>query len=163
MTARYLVVDGHSVIFQSALLRELHQRRGGQARDELVNRLQALQDSSHWLVTVVFDGTQAVADRSGQNRRHFTRRQASSASIVVAYALAHETADQVIERLVAASGKAGDIVVVTADHAEQATVMAMGATAQSPDWLWSEMQAHEAALQNRLRSQNARNSNFILL
>ena len=159
MTARYLVVDGHSVIFQWESLRRLHQQRTSAARDELVNQLQALQDSSEWLVTVVFDGRLAASDRPrAKSPQGFAdkRARAATSAIVVAYAAADETADLVIERLIAASGKAGQIVVITADHAEQSTVLSLGASVQSPDWLASEMSARQTDLQSRLRSLHTR-------
>ena len=53
---RYLIVDGHSVIFAWPELRALHSRRTGAARDELVRRLTQYQDSSGVRVVVVFDG-----------------------------------------------------------------------------------------------------------
>lgn len=159
MRARYLVVDGHSVIFQWEALRQLHQKRTAAARDALVDQLQALQDASQWLVTVVFDSRVAGPDRpraKSPQGRSDKRARAAASAIVVAYASVDETADLVIERLVAASGRAAEILVVTADHAEQATVLALGASVQSPDWLASEMNARQAELQARMRTLHAR-------
>ena len=53
---RYLIVDGHSVIFAWPELRLQHGRRTGAARDELVRQLTAYQDASGIRVVAVFDG-----------------------------------------------------------------------------------------------------------
>jgi predicted RNA-binding protein with PIN domain len=51
---RYLIVDGHSVIFAWPELRKLHARRTALARDELVKILTAYQDASGVRVVAVF-------------------------------------------------------------------------------------------------------------
>ncbi len=55
--------------------------------------------------------------------------------MVVAYATADQTADSIIERLVASSGVVREILVITADEAEKLTVEALGAATASPEWL----------------------------
>jgi predicted RNA-binding protein with PIN domain len=52
---------------------------------------------------------------------------AKKTDMVVSYATADQTADSIIERLVAASGVAGEILVITADEAEKLTVESLGA------------------------------------
>ena len=52
---RYLVVDGHSVIFAWPELRKLHGRRSSLARDVLIRQLRAYQDWTGVHVVVVFD------------------------------------------------------------------------------------------------------------
>ena len=42
--ARYLIVDGHSVIFAWPELRKLHARRSSLAREALIKRLRDYQD-----------------------------------------------------------------------------------------------------------------------
>ena len=55
--------------------------------------------------------------------------------MVISYATADQTADSIIERLVAASGVARQILVITADEAEKLTVESLGAETASPSWL----------------------------
>jgi predicted RNA-binding protein with PIN domain len=55
--------------------------------------------------------------------------------MVVSYATADQTADSIIERLVAASGVAREILVITADEGEKLTVESLGAVTASPSWL----------------------------
>jgi predicted RNA-binding protein with PIN domain len=46
MSTRYLVVDGHSVIFAWPDLRALHERNRPAARKALADRLQQLHDTT---------------------------------------------------------------------------------------------------------------------
>src|SRR6266542_2088919 len=54
--ARYLIVDGHSVIFAWPELHKLHARRSSLAREALVKQLRDYQDWTGVRVVVVFDG-----------------------------------------------------------------------------------------------------------
>ena len=126
MSARYLVIDGHSVIFAWHDLRKLHDQNRAAARKALTDRLQHLHDTTEWRVTLVLDGKLGTTIPSG------TRKPTD---MVVSYATADQTADSIIERLVAASGVAGQILVVTADEAERLTVESLGAGTASPSWL----------------------------
>src|SRR6266699_805210 len=87
---RFLIVDGHSVIFSWPELRKLHARRMALARDELVKLLTAYQDASGVRVVAVFDG-------QGQELSDAT----APGGIQIFYSAAGQTADAIIERLVA--------------------------------------------------------------
>src|SRR5277367_4955799 len=141
MSARYLVVDGHSVIFAWPDLRKLHDTNRAAARKALIDRLQHLHDTTDWRVTVVLDGKLGTAPPSG------TRKPTD---MVVSYATADQTADSVIERLVAASGVAKEILVITADEAEKLTVESLGATTASPAWLRKELDLEAISFSNEL-------------
>ena len=129
MSARFLVVDGHSVIFAWPELRALHDRHRAAARQQLIEVLGQLHDTSDWLVTLVMDGKLGVATPSEK-----------SSGMVICYAHADQTADSIIERLVASSGQAESVLVITADEAEKLMVESLGAMTSSPDWLRSEME-----------------------
>ena len=131
MSARYMVIDGHSVIFAWPDLRKLHDENRAAARKALIDKLQHLHDTTDWLVTVVLDGKLGTTIPSG------TRKPTD---MVVSYATADQTADSIIERLVGASGAAKNILVITADEAEKLTVEALGAATASPTWLRKEME-----------------------
>ena len=135
MSARYLVIDGHSVIFAWNDLRQMHDRNRSVARKALIDRLQHLHDTTEWRVTVVLDGKMGTSQPSGRKR----------SDIVVSYATADQTADSIIERLVGASGVAKDILVVTADEAERLTVESLGASTASPGWLRKELDLEESS------------------
>ena len=139
MSGRYLVVDGHSVIFSWADLRTLHQKDRAAARKTLADRLRGLHDSTAWRVTLVLDGTHGSAPAPRQPN-----------DMVVVYATADQTADSIIERLVAASGAAAEVLVITADEVERRLVESLGASTASPAWLQEEMTREGAAFQGEL-------------
>jgi predicted RNA-binding protein with PIN domain len=134
----YLVVDGHSVIFQRADLRTLHARNTRQARLQLETELGRLHDTGSWLVTLVFDGRQGSRDR------------ATPGTMVVIYSQEGQTADSIIERLVASAPDPTQVHVVTADHAEALTVEAHGAMVHSPLWLDGLLRETESDFQQTL-------------
>jgi predicted RNA-binding protein with PIN domain len=141
---RYLVVDGHSVIFAWGELRSLHSKNARQARSFLERQMERLHDTSKWYVTLVFDGVQGTPEkRSGKE-------------IAVIYSQNRATADSVIERLVGQQPKniRQSILVVTADHHEQETVEALGAQIASPEWLSHELVSTDSNFQERLKRIN---------
>lgn len=141
MSARYLVIDGHSVIFAWPDLRHLHSQNRAAARKALADRLQQLHDTTPWRVTLVLDGKLGTVVGSAPRQR---------TDMVISYATADQTADSIIERLVAASGVAKDIMVVTADEAEKLTVESLGAMVASPDWLRIEMETAGVSFSHEL-------------
>jgi predicted RNA-binding protein with PIN domain len=141
MSGHYLVIDGHSVIFAWPDLRSLHDQNRAAARKALSDRLQHLHDTSEWRVTLVLDGRMGTAVSPGVRK---------STDMVITYATADQTADSIIERLVAASGVAGEILVITADEAERLTVESLGATTASPSWLRKELDLEESSFTGKL-------------
>jgi predicted RNA-binding protein with PIN domain len=141
MSARYLVVDGHSVIFAWPDLRTLHERNRAAARRSLIDLLRPLHDTSSWRVTLVLDGKMGSLVADGSSK---------PTDMVVCYATADQTADSIIERLVAASGAAAAITVVTADEAEKLTVESLGALTNSPGWLREELESERAFFSGEL-------------
>jgi len=126
---RYLIVDGHSVIFAWPELRKLHGRRTFLARDELIKTLTAYQDASSVRVVVVFDGK---GEKSNED--------SSPGGIQVFYSAAGQTADAIVERLVAKYASQHEITVATDDHMEQQTATSFGALVVSAEGLraWLE-------------------------
>jgi len=141
MSARYLLIDGHSVIFAWHDLRKLHDQNRSAARKALADRLQHLHDTSDWRVTLVLDGKLGTAVSTGPRK---------PTDMVVSYATADQTADSIIERLVGASGRAAEILVVTADEAEKLTVESLGAATASPDWLRKELEMEWGTFTGRM-------------
>ncbi len=116
MPDRLLIVDGHSVIFRRPALARQHAENRMVAREALIRELTALQDAGECAVVVVFDGTGSRAsDQTPPN------------GIRVFYSAAGQTADSLIERLVAKYAHTFDITVATDDHMEQTTVSSLGA------------------------------------
>jgi len=124
---KYLLVDGHSVIFQWPELRALHEQNRNQARAVLSRQLAELHETSDWLVTLVFDGKQGATPS-----RDFK-------GMVTLYSQEGQTADSIIERLVAQVEDKKRVVVVTADQAERNMVESLGSFTHSPDWLLQEL------------------------
>jgi predicted RNA-binding protein with PIN domain len=121
---RYLIVDGHSIIFAWPDLRRLHQRRTSLARDELIKRLRDYQDWTGIHVVVVFDGK--GTDITNQSDPH---------DIQVFYSRSGQTADSIVERL---AGKYADrfrLTIATSDNLERETAGAFGAECISPEML----------------------------
>ena len=142
---RYLLVEGHSVIFAWPELRALHSRRGLVAREDLVKRLTAYQDASGVRVVAVFDGKGEKVSEAGE-----------PGGIQVFYSGAGQTADEIVERLVAKYAKAHDMVVATDDHMEQQTAITFGASVMSSGDLRAVLGEAARELSGRLRRHRER-------
>jgi len=142
---RYLLVDGHSVIFAWPELRAMHGRRTGAARDQLVKQLTAYQDASGVRVVAVFDGKGAKPNEATE-----------PGGIQIFYSRAGQTADDIIERLVAKYGQEHDLTVATDDYMEQQTALTFGGSTMSTEMLRGVL--HDSArdlardLKRRMRS-----------
>ena len=121
---RYLIVDGHSIIFAWPELRKLQDRRPVLARDGLIKRLRDYQDWSGDSVVVVFDG---------QGPRPSTT--AYPGDVQIFYARRGQSADAIIERLACKYATRFPITVATSDLLEMETVNAFGAACISPEVL----------------------------
>jgi predicted RNA-binding protein with PIN domain len=121
---RYLIVDGHSVIFAWPELRKLHARRSSLAREVLIRQLRAYQDWTGVHVVVVFDGKGKRVDVTSE-----------PADVQVFYSRTGQSADAIIERLASKYAKRFELMVATSDLMEAETVHACGAESISPDGL----------------------------
>ena len=116
MAEKFLIVDGHSIIFAWPELRALHGRKTALARERLVKTLTEYQDYSGVKVVLVFDGTgQAVSEVT------------EPGGIQIFYSNAGRTADEIVERLCARYATKYMITVATADMLEQQTAISFGA------------------------------------
>jgi uncharacterized protein len=122
--ARYLIVDGHSVIFAWPELRKLHARRSSLAREALIKRLRGYQDWTGVRVVVVFDGKGSKIEATSE-----------PADVQVFYSRTGQTADAIIERLASKYAKRFELMVATSDSMEGETVQACGAEWISPEAL----------------------------
>ena len=121
---RYLIVDGHSVIFAWPELKALHQRRTSLAREALAKQLRDYQDWTGVRVVLVFDGR--GSDVSGSSDPH---------DIQIYYSRKGQTADAIVERLVSKYAADFELMVATSDLLERQTVSSFGAVSISPDIL----------------------------
>jgi predicted RNA-binding protein with PIN domain len=122
--ARYLIVDGHSVIFAWPELRDLHGRRSSLARETLIKQLCHYQDWTGVRVVVVFDG-----------RGPEVTQISDPGEIQIFYSRDGQPADALIERLAAKYAANFELTVATSDSLERETVTAFGAGCISPDGL----------------------------
>ena len=122
--ARYLIVDGHSVIFAWPELRKLHARRSSLAREALLRHLCDYQDWTGVHVVAVFDGKGKKVGATSD-----------PAEVQVFYSRSGQSADAIIERLASKYAKRHDLVVATSDSMEAETVHACGAESISPEAL----------------------------
>jgi len=129
---RYLIVDGHSVIHAWHDLRARHKVNPRSAREELLARLTEVHDACGASLVVVFDGT---------GPRKATSERRSPVDVQIVYSGRGETADAVIERLVAAYASTHDLTVATNDGAERLAVTGSGAWWISADTLQEQWQA----------------------
>jgi len=121
---RYLIVDGHSIIFAWPELRKLHARRSSLAREALLKQLRDYQDWTGVHVVVVFDGKGKKVDATSD-----------PAEVQVFYSRSGQSADAIIERLASKYAKRFELMVATSDLMEAETVHACGAESISPEGL----------------------------
>jgi predicted RNA-binding protein with PIN domain len=122
--ARYLIVDGHSVIFAWPELRKLHARRSSLAREALIKQLRDYQDWTGVRVVVVFDGKGKKVEATS-----------NAGDVQIFYSRTGQSADAIIERLASKYAKRFELMVATSDSMEAETVHACGAESISPDGL----------------------------
>ena len=119
---RYLIVDGHSIIFGWPELRKLHARRSSLAREALLKQLRDYQDWTGVHVVVVFDGKGKKVDAISD-----------PAEVQVFYSRSGQSADAIIERLASKYANRFEMMVATSDSMEAETVQACGA-----EWISAE-------------------------
>src|SRR5213594_1306057 len=119
---RYLIVDGHSIIFAWPELRKLHARRSSLAREALIKELRDYQDWTGVRVVAVFDGKGKRVEAT-----------ADPADVQIFYSRSGQSADAIIERLASKYAKQYELVVATSDSMEAETAHACGAESISPD------------------------------
>ena len=122
--ARYLIVDGHSIIFAWPELRKLHARRSSLAREALIKQLRDYQDWTAVRVVVVFDGKGNKVETTSEPN-----------DVQIFYSRTRQSADAIIERLASKYAKLYELTVATSDRMVAETVMARGAEPVSPEGL----------------------------
>jgi len=144
MPERYLIVDGHSVIFGWPNLRVRHDRNTGAAREELIQMLTHYQDRSGVHVVLVFDGR---GSKVGQ--------QNDPGGIQIFYSRSDQTADSIIERLVAKYGSRFAMTVATSDRAIQQTAISFEGNFMDTDQLKSLLDDTARSFARELKKRNA--------
>ena len=120
MAHHLLLVDGYCLLHRDPELARDLPRRLVPARQQLLRLVEQTFPLLADRATVVFDCRARTAPEPEP-----------TFAVEVRYAAANETADTVIEHLVATSPRPGGILVVTSDHLEAQTVSAAGAEVMS--------------------------------
>lgn len=126
MRAQIIIVDGHSAIFSSEHLAEIHRRSGEEARASLIRELRWLQDTSDFVVVVVFDGKSSIDDLPAT----------TGDDIMVVFSKNGASADSVIERMAAKHAEKYEVRVASNDRAVLDTISIAGAFPMSIRSLW---------------------------
>jgi predicted RNA-binding protein with PIN domain len=121
---RYLLVDGHSIIFAWPELRKLQAHRSALAREALLKQLRHYQDWTGVRVVIVFDGKGKKIDATSE-----------PGDVQIFYSRTGQSADAIIERLASKYAKRFELMVATSDSLEAETVQACGAEWISPEGL----------------------------
>ncbi len=126
MMDKVLIVDGHSVVFSTADLAEVYRGDGRVARNMLMRELTLYQDMNEVSVVLVFDGRGKTLDSEPRQDK----------DILVMYSRDGQTADTVIERIVAKHAVSYDVTVVSNDRMVLDTISAFGAHPMSVRMMW---------------------------
>jgi predicted RNA-binding protein with PIN domain len=132
---RYLIVDGHSIIFAWPELRKLHARRSSLARETLIKQLRDYQDWTGVRVVVVFDGKGRKLSATSE-----------PGDVQIFYSRTGQSADAIIERLASKYAKRFELMAATSDLMEAQTVQACGAERISPEALRSLLSSSRKSL-----------------
>ena len=138
-STRYLIIDGHSLIYTWDYLLKLHQSNKSSARESLIRRMTNYQDITGERVVIVFDGKGDVSESMNDEN-----------AIQVFYSKSGVTADQIIERLAGKYSKTRNITVASRDRAVLDTCSSFGADAISPKTLEELLEKAEKDLEKRL-------------
>ena len=131
MAKSFLLVDAHNVIFARPELAALHRQSRTAAREKLLQILERLQDAGNMRVVAVFDGGAGTAAETGVS---------GTAGVQVFYA---QSADAVIERLVAKYASWHRLTVATDDNLIRTAAVAAGASTVGVDQLFADIEAAE--------------------
>ena len=123
---KVLIVDGHSAVFSTPDLAEIHQHDMRRARTELVRDLTHFQDTSDYHVVLVFDGKGEKLDQELRQEK----------DILVMYSKTNQSADAVIERIVAQHAKKFKVEVASNDRFVLDTISVFGAFPMSIRRMW---------------------------
>lgn len=116
-----ILVDGYSLLHGWPELAPGQPRHAAAARAELVHVLTQYQDATGTPITVFFDGSGAPPNLP----------RTELPAVEVLFSRAGQTADDMIERATHRFQPYGEVLVVTDDHAERDTVIALGGSTAS--------------------------------
>ncbi len=141
MSYDLILVDGYSVIYAWPELRARRRRRLASAREELIGILGRFADESGAGVAVVFDGRKSPPPEP---------IPPTARGLEVIFSKRGQTADEIIERCVAAAREPARLCVVTEDGAERRLCEGFGARVVGAEELWGMVGVARTEFEARL-------------
>ena len=155
MNFERILVDGYSVIYAWPTLRARKRRSLSAARNELIRLLAKFGDESEKVVTLVFDGGKSPPPEptpilSPGLEVIFSKRGHVSRVGHGNVASRGQSADEVIERLVATQKAPAQLLVITEDKVERQVCEGFGAQVAGAGELWKMLTAARQEFSARL-------------
>ncbi len=145
---RHIIMDGYNVMHRWANERFMLLSAGlEQKRDAFVKQLQDYQDLQGEELTIVFDGYSG-RDKGSSVKRGQTK--ASPRQVKVLFSKTKQSADTVIEAMVAQDKHPQSLLVVTADRQIAQLVRGYGAQVWSPEFLEQDLKQVLASMRKDL-------------
>lgn len=145
MALARILIDGYSLLHHWPELAPGQPRHSERAREELIRILTQYHDATGTCITVFFDGSGAPASAP---------KAQSTREVEVLFSRAGQTADEMIERAAHRFKDYGEVLVVTDDMAERATVSGMDGMVSSCANFVSDIENALTELHDELRSHN---------
>lgn len=136
MKNRIIVIDGYNVINNWADLRETAELDMAVAREALIERMVNYAGLAELQIKIVFDAHLVKNGSGSREVRH---------DVEIIYTRQGVTADEYIEKVTAEAGE--EIIVVTADGAEQGMIFGHGALRMTPMELWEAVKRAREAVE----------------
>ncbi len=145
--AHTYIVDGYNLMFFWPDLKEIAEKSLENAREQLARRLQNFAAFADKKILLVFDGYR-VGGGTGEQQEY--------PHLTVVYTREHETADMLIERLLAEKKKDGRYAVVSNDNLIRLSVIRQGSLRVRCEEFLSEYDTAMTSLRERIDREGGR-------
>ena len=142
---QHLLIDGYNILHTWPALKDFLPFNIDIARDRLGDAIRIIHDYDGIRTTLIFDG---------RGREIEVVRPSNEITFSFIYTPSGETADKIIEQLVAKANKPQGILVATRDNMIRETVSALGAQTLSPEALVDWVHACERGQTEKLKRMN---------
>ena len=142
---QHLLIDGYNILHTWPALKDFLPGNIDIARDRLGDAVRIIHDYDGIRTTLIFDG---------RSREIEVVRPSNESTFSFLYTPSGETADKIIEQLVAKANKPQGIFVATRDNMIRETVRALGAQTLSPEALVDWVHACERRQTEKLKRMN---------
>lgn len=142
---QHLLIDGYNILYTWPTLKDLLPVNIDIARDRLGDAVRIIHDYDGIRTTLIFDG---------RGREIEVIRPSNEITFSYIFTPSGETADTIIEQLVAKANRPQGILVATRDNMIRETVNALGAQTLSPDALVDWVHACERGQTEKLKRMN---------